>query len=155
MFCWHFLLTRSWAFTGTRFKTGTTRKSDNAKYLQDLSKLLTVQVEVIAAVEETQAVGTGAATHSICQNAGEGPVVGSGDRASGRLLVAAGDDGVVATLGVGLVEGNVLGKGVLNTVTLAGSTVTGGRESQSSGSEEESRGEELHFDGLGVDKNKR
>lgn len=105
-------------------------------------KLLTVQVQVIAAIEETKAIGTGTTTHSVLQNSREETGVDISDGASDSLLVAAGDNGVVATLGLGVLKGDILGEGELNTVTLAGG------QGHSGGSEEESGSEELHFDGL-------
>ena len=105
-------------------------------------KLHTVQVQVIAAVEETKAVGTGTTAHSVLQNSREETGVDISDGASDSLLVAAGDNGVVATLGLGILKGDILGEGELNTVTLAGGQGHGG------GSEEESGSDELHFDGL-------
>jgi hypothetical protein len=113
-------------------------------YLGAFTKFLTVEVQVIAAVEKTKAIATGATTESIGEKTVQNAVVLNRGVASGDLLVAAGDDSVIATLGVGLLKGEVLRDG-LNV--LAGRAVAGG-EGQSSGSEEESGGEELHFDGL-------
>lgn len=111
-------------------------------------RLLTVQVQVIAAVEEAKAIGTGTTTNSVLQDTREDAGVDISDRAGDSLLVAAGDNGVIATLGLGVLEGDILGDGVLHTVTLAANVVAGGK-GHSSGSEEESSGEELHFDGFG------
>lgn len=107
-------------------------------------KLLTVQVQVIAAVEETKAIGAGATTQSVLQNSREKTSVDISDGASDSLLVAAGDNGVIATLGLGVLKGDILGERELNTVAHAGS----GGQGHSGGSEEESGSEELHFDGL-------
>lgn len=76
------------------------------------AKLLTVQVEVIATVEETQAIAAGATTDSTGQNTVKKTLIQGGDIASAGLLVATGDDGVIATLGVGLLEGDIPGEGV-------------------------------------------
>lgn len=131
--------------TGTRFRTGTIHTSQTLiQCFRGFAKLLTVQVEVIATVEETQAIGAGATTDSTGQNTVKNTVVDVGDRASVGLLIAAGDDGVIATLGVGLLEGDVPGEGVGN---VAGRRAAAG-EGHGGGSEEESSGEELHFDGL-------
>jgi hypothetical protein len=116
--------------------------------LRAFTEFLTVEVQVIAAVEETQAVTTGATTERICENTVQNADILNGGVASSDLLVAAGDDSVVATLGVGLLEGEIPGDGL---DVLASSAVAGGK-GQSSGSEEESSGEELHIDGLEVDK---
>lgn len=122
--------------------------------LRTSTKLLTVEVQVIAAVEETKAIATGATAQSACQNTGKRAVVDGGDRARGGHLVAAGDDGVIATLGVGLAEVEVVGDGVLHILSLAGRAIARGK-GQSGGSEEDSGGEELHFDGLVVDKHEK
>lgn len=119
--------------------------------MRTFTKFLTVEVQVIAAIEETKALATGAATESICEKTIQNADVLNGRGAGGDLLVAAGNDSVIATLGVGLLEGEILGDG-LNL--LAGRAVAGGK-SQSGGSEEESSGEELHFDGLEVDKHEK
>lgn len=137
--------------TGTRFRTGTIHPLGIDTVFEDFQKFLTVEVQVIAAVEETKALATGATTESIGEKTIQNADVLNGRGASGDLLVAAGDDSLIATLGIGLLEGEILGDG-LNL--LAGRAVAGGK-SQSGGSEEESSGDELHFDGLEVDKHEK
>ena len=129
---------------GTRFRTGTITSQILVQIIRTSEKLLTVQVQVIAAVEETKAIGAGATTQSVLQNSREETSVDISDGASDSLLVAAGDNSVIATLGLGVLKGDILGERELNTVAQAG----GGGHGHSGGSEEESGSEELHFDGL-------
>jgi hypothetical protein len=150
MFCLHFWLTRSWALTGTRFRTGTIHQLDIDPVNREILQFLTIEVQVIAAVEETKAIATGATTDSVGQNTVQKAVVDNAAGTRGDHLVAAGDNGVIATLSVGLLEGDIAGDGL----DLAVRAVAGGK-GQSGGSEEEGSGEELHFDGLKVDKHEK
>lgn len=120
---------------------------------------LTVGADVVALSEQTETITTGSTTKSSLQNTGQRASVGSGDVVGVGGLVAAGDLGVITALGLSLLNGGVLLDGELDvaavsstdTVTRALNTVTSVRHGQSSGGEEKSGSEELHFDGVGSD----
>ena len=107
---------------------------------------VTVGTDIVALAEETETVAARTTTEGRLQDTGERALVDVGDVSSVGSLVAAGDLGVVAALGLSLRQGGLVADGELD-VASAGTTVTGLRKGHRSGGEKKSGGEELHSDG--------
>ena len=142
----HFCLT-SWSRPPpTTFRTGT------VNLLAMLSLRFfpspTVGTVVVALAEETKAVATGAAADRVLQNTGENALVDGGDVVSIGGLVAAGDLGIVAALGLSLVQGHIVTNGELDVASTGGAFTGGKGPSQWRPGQEQTRRTSIRWMGL-------
>lgn len=152
MFCAHFLLTSWSTWPPTTSRTGTVIGLVLiVRFIRYELGFLTCDAQVVALAEETQAVTTGTTTEGGLQDTGERATVGTADVPGVGGLVAAGDLGVIAALGLSLLEGGVVLDGVLGLAVAVGvrvvTTTAGLGKGHHGSGEEKSSGEELHVDG--------
>lgn len=108
-------------------------------------RVLAFRNHIVALAKETQAVTTGTAAKGGFDDTGGRTHISSVDVVSVGGLVTARDTGIIATLGLGLLDGVLLINGELNVVNLVRDTFTI-RNSHSNGGEEESSDNEFHVD---------
>ena len=152
MFCAHFLLTSWSTWPPTTLRTGTVIGLVLiVRFIIYELGFLTCDAQVVALAEETQAVTTGTTTEGGLQDTSERAAVGTADVPGVGGLVAARDLGVIAALGLSLLQGSVVLDGVLGLAVAVGvgvvTTTAGLGKGHHSGGEEKSSGEELHVDG--------
>lgn len=109
----------------------------------------TIGADVIALAEKAQTITTRTTAQGSLQDASKRANVGGVDVVGVGRFVAAGDLGIVATLGLSLAKGVLVAHRELNTVVASGGhTFAWLGKGHGSSSKEDGRGEELHFDGL-------
>lgn len=118
-----------------------------------------LEIELGALVEETETVSTGAGADQVAEGAAEDARVDIGGVTSVGGLVAAGELSLVTTLGLSLLDGEVIGDRELDVgVALVADTVSstsGGRESSDSGGEAEDNSGESELHCVDLDLNER
>ena len=106
-----------------------------------------LDIELGALVEDTSTGGTGASTDQVGEGTAEDTGVDIGGVTGVDGLVAARELGLVTTLGLGLLDGEVTGDGEARLLVLG---LSGGSGSEGSEAEEDSGDGELHFECGGI-----